>query len=162
MLTKYTDEDVINAYKFFGFNKIVTHKKIRDVFEELANKHHPDNGGDEEKMSEINYHHDAIKNFFKSHKKLSKNTRLNKEFHEIFDNIEIPVIEDEAIEEATINEDAESEEIALSEENRDKIDWFDSDQYKVSEISQIIIRCEKCGVELPDESVFCYKCGAKI
>ena len=54
------------------------------------------------------------------------------------------------------------EEIALSEENRNKIDWFDSDQYKVSEISQIIIRCEKCGVELPDESVFCYKCGAKI
>ena len=116
MLTKYTDEDVMNAYKFFGFNKVVTHKKIRDVFDGLVEKHHPDNGGDEEKMSEINYHHDAIKDFFKSHKRLSKNTRLNKEFHEIFDNIEIPVFEDEESEEVTINEDAQSEGIALSEE----------------------------------------------
>ena len=32
MLTKYTDKDVINAYKFFGYDSIVTRKKIRDAF----------------------------------------------------------------------------------------------------------------------------------
>ena len=122
MLTKYTDEDVMNAFKFFGFNKVVTHKKIRDVRDELAEKYHPDNGGDEEKMSEINYHHDAIKNFFKSHKKLSKNTRLNKEFHEIFDNIEIPVLEDKESEEVTVNEDAQSNDMALSEEVSENVE----------------------------------------
>ena len=80
MLTKYTDNDIIDAYKFFGFDKVVTRKKIRDAFEELAKTHHPDNGGDEEKMAEINSHKEAIESFFKSHKKLGKNTRLSKAF----------------------------------------------------------------------------------
>ena len=63
-MAKYTDNDVINAYRFFGFDSVVTRKKIRDVFEELVKEHHPDNGGDEEKMSEINSHKEVIEDFF--------------------------------------------------------------------------------------------------
>ena len=44
MLTKYTDNDIIDAYKFFGFDKVVTRKKIRDAFEDLAKTHHPEIG----------------------------------------------------------------------------------------------------------------------
>ena len=115
-MAKYTDNDVINAYRFFGFDSVVTRKKIRDVFEELVKEHHPDNGGDEEKMSEINSHKEVIEDFFKSHKKLGKNTRLNKAFHEIFENMESPSEIEEESEDVSMNEDAKSMDIALSEE----------------------------------------------
>ena len=55
-----------------------------------------------------------------------------------------------------------AEEEALSESNKDKIEWVDADQYKIHEVSKIKTKCEKCGSVLPDESVFCFKCGAKI
>ena len=116
MLTKYTDNDTINAFKFFGFDKVVTRKKIRDVFDELAKNNHPDNGGSEEKMAEINYHKEAIESFFKSHKKLGKNTRLSKSFEEVFEDIKDAVHPEEDGVDISINEDAESDSMALSEE----------------------------------------------
>ncbi len=116
MLTKYTDNDIIDAYKFFGFDKVVTRKKIRDAFEELAKTHHPDNGGDEEKMAEINSHKEAIESFFKSHKKLGKNTRLSKAFEEVFEDIENFVHPEENAEDAAKNEDADSDNEVLSEQ----------------------------------------------
>ena len=51
---------------------------------------------------------------------------------------------------------------ALSIENRDKIKWFKNDDYQIAEITRIQTKCEKCGVEVPEESNFCFKCGAKI
>ena len=83
MLTNHNDQDVKKAYEFFGFDKIVTPKKVRDAYDELAEVHHPDNGGDSEKMDEINHHREVIKGFFKAHPKLRKNTRLSKHFHEV-------------------------------------------------------------------------------
>ena len=85
MAKDYSNEDVVNAYKFFGFKSIVTPKKVRDIHAKLAEKHHPDAGGDEEKMAEIDLHKTVIDKFFKHHPKLKRNTRLNVPFSEYVD-----------------------------------------------------------------------------
>ena len=120
MLAEYNDNDIINAFKFFGFDNVVTPKKVRDVFEELANAH---NDGDEEKIAEINNHHEAIESFFKSRPKLKKNTRLNKPFSEFFNIVESSDSNSES-DETAINEE-ESMDIASAE--NDEIEPVDDD-----------------------------------
>ena len=52
--------------------------------------------------------------------------------------------------------------MALSEDNRNKISWFKNDDYQIAEVTRLQTKCDKCGVDIPDNSIFCYKCGAKI
>ncbi|SDA44115.1 DNA-directed RNA polymerase subunit B [Methanobrevibacter millerae] len=118
MTKDYTNEDVVKAYKYFGFDSIVTPKKVRDIHAKLAEKHHPDNGGDEEKMAEINLHKTVIDKFFKHHPKMKRNTRLNLAFDEYFEDLN-----DEA---AKVEEDAgdiieEDIEISTGNEFEDNI-----------------------------------------
>ncbi len=127
MLTEYTDQDFEKAYKFFGFNNVVTHKKVRDKFEKLAKLYHPDNGGDEEKMAEINYHKLAIDKFFDINPKLIKNTRLNKPFSEFFGDIAESSDINKESDDTAINE-AESMDIKLAADETDgEIEPIDDD-----------------------------------
>lgn len=55
-----------------------------------------------------------------------------------------------------------AKEIALNPNNNDNILWRKNDEYKILEVYRLSPNCEKCGIEVPDGSIFCYKCGAKL
>ena len=61
-----------------------------------------------------------------------------------------------------IAEDRENaKKMALSEENRDKIKWHDKERFRIDEVYYIKPSCPDCKIELPEGSLFCYKCGKK-
>ena len=60
------------------------------------------------------------------------------------------------------NNRKEAKEEAINEKNRDKIKWHENDSYNVAEVYEMEECCPKCGVKLPDNSVYCYQCGEKI
>ena len=84
-MTEYDDKDIIDAFRFFGFDKIVAAKHVREAYLDLIFIHHPVNGGDIDKIDEINYYKSVIDYFFNCNPKLSKNTKLKKPFNELFD-----------------------------------------------------------------------------
>jgi len=52
---------VDKAKKYFNIEKIKTKDEAKNVYRDLVKKHHPDKGGDEHTMKEINNHWDQIK-----------------------------------------------------------------------------------------------------
>ena len=51
-----------NFYDTLGVSETASEKEIKNAFKTLAKKHHPDQGGDENKFKEINEAYDTLKN----------------------------------------------------------------------------------------------------
>ena len=51
-----------NFYNTLGVAETASEKEIKNAFKALAKKHHPDQGGDENKFKEINEAYDTLKN----------------------------------------------------------------------------------------------------
>lgn len=49
-------------YKILGVSKDASDKEIKKAFRKLAQKHHPDAGGDEDKFKEINEAYEVLSN----------------------------------------------------------------------------------------------------
>jgi hypothetical protein len=62
---KFTRESSIDstnkAKKYFNIDKVKTKDEAKKVYRDLVRQHHPDRGGDEHKMKEINSHWDHVK-----------------------------------------------------------------------------------------------------
>ena len=60
--------NIIIAFKFFGFNKVVTFNEVKTSYRSMALVAHPDRGGSEERMKEVNDKFDILKKYFKEGK----------------------------------------------------------------------------------------------
>ena len=62
---------------------------------------------------------------------------------------------------STNREEAKVLALALVEEKFNEINW-EHRHFKITEMIKIPLKCGKCGKEVPDDSIFCNKCGEKI
>ena len=100
MANEYSDIEVMNAFKFFGFDTIRHPKQISNKYDELSEKY----DGDEVELTEIQNNKAIVDEFFKRHPRLKRNTVLNKEFEEV---LNISGDSDSEVNEIAVNGDDE-------------------------------------------------------